>query len=67
VATTLNNMAVLAEARGHCDKAKALFERALSILEPALGPVHPSVIACRASRERCSIRPATSGTAAGVR
>ena len=43
MATSLNNLAELYQAQGRHAKAKPLYERALAILEKALGPEHPQV------------------------
>ena len=41
-ATGLNNLALLYQDQGQYKLAKPLFQRALSILEQALGPEHPN-------------------------
>ncbi len=43
LATSLNNLAVLYEARGRYAEAEPLYKRALAIVEKALGPEHPDV------------------------
>jgi hypothetical protein len=47
VAVTLNNLAMLWRSRAGHREAEALARRALVILEKALGPRHPNVIATR--------------------
>ena len=43
LATSLNDLAVLYEARGRYAEAEPLYKRALAIVEKALGPEHPDV------------------------
>ncbi len=43
MATSLNNLAGLYEAQGHYAQAEPLYQRALAIVEKALGPEHPDV------------------------
>ncbi|MFL6417733.1 MAG: tetratricopeptide repeat protein [Bryobacteraceae bacterium] len=43
VATGLNNLAVLLQAKGDYAAAEPLYRRALAIDEKALGPNHPSM------------------------
>src|SRR4051812_34709311 len=43
VALSLNNLALLRQERREFDQALALQQRALAILEPALGPEHATV------------------------
>jgi len=46
---TLNNLAVLRHVQGQLRTSSALYQRALAILEQALGEKHPKVTACRAN------------------
>ncbi len=43
MATSLNNLAALYHAQGRYAEAEPLYNRALAILEKALGPGHPLV------------------------
>jgi tetratricopeptide (TPR) repeat protein len=43
LATALSNLAMVMQDQGELDAAKAMYQRALSIKEAALGPNHPSV------------------------
>ena len=43
LATSLNNLAVLYRAQGKYEQAEPLHQRALAIIEKALGPDHPDV------------------------
>jgi hypothetical protein len=43
---TLSNLAVLYTSLGHYNDAEALYQRALALFEPALGPTHPHVRTC---------------------
>ena len=43
LATSLNNLAELYRAQGKYAEAEPLYQRALAILEKALGPEHPNV------------------------
>jgi prepilin-type processing-associated H-X9-DG protein len=45
VAATLGNLAMVLFADGHLDEARSLFQRALAIMEKALGPNRPEVAA----------------------
>jgi tetratricopeptide (TPR) repeat protein len=44
VATSLGNLARVYYTQGQYAKAEPLFQRALAILEKALGPEHPAVV-----------------------
>jgi hypothetical protein len=44
VATNLGNLARVYYTQGQYAKAEPLFQRALAILEKALGPEHPAVV-----------------------
>src|SRR5262249_50292546 len=44
---TLNNLAVLYMSRGQYAAAEPLYQRALAMFEPCLGPTHPKVVTCR--------------------
>ena len=43
VATSVNNLGVLARDTGRLDEARALFRRSLALCEKAMGPDHPDV------------------------
>ena len=43
MATSLNNLAELYRAQGHCADAEPLYRRALAIREKALGSEHPAI------------------------
>jgi len=47
VATSLNNLGGLYSSQGTYGEAEPLYKRALAILEKALGPDHPNVVAVR--------------------
>jgi len=53
VAWSLNGLAELYRAEGQYAKAEPLFQRALAILEKALGPDHPNVAICLENYALC--------------
>ena len=57
LAVTLNNFALACERLGRPKLAQSALDRALGILEPVLGPDHPSTVACRANATRMATRP----------
>jgi tetratricopeptide (TPR) repeat protein len=54
VASSVNNLAYLLEARGMLDEAEPLFRRALRVCEAALAPDHPTSPPASTTLRRCS-------------
>ncbi|MCH8963264.1 MAG: tetratricopeptide repeat protein, partial [Bacteroidetes bacterium] len=61
LAITLNNLAGLYESQGKYDQAEPLYQRALAIMERALGLDHPNTRTVRDNLER--LRDRRSGEA----